>query len=238
MEIDIAVAKVDRYGSSSGGETLEVIERPNGGVSVVLSKGILDQKNNKQVSNLVVRHVLHLISEGVRDGAAARAAADTLYTEMHGEARASLNILSADLQTCTIVLTCNNPTPMYIIRNGKIDTFTNESTLIGSGSDIKPFISEIPLEANLFIILFTSGYFKAGQGTGRELDIPLMISSTIEDIEPSSQQLSDALLTQALNIEQNQASDDMCVVVMRVLAKSLDGIRRLSVSMPIPLQQD
>ncbi len=238
MEIEIAVSKIDRFGSASGGESLEAVERPNGGVSVVLSKGMQQQKNNKQISNLVVRNVIKLIAEGVRDGAAARAAADALFTDKHGEASASLNILSADIQTCTIVLTCNNPTPMFIIRNGKIDTFTNESSLIGSAGDIRPFISEIPLEADLFIILFTSGFLTAGKDNGRALDIPLSLSSMIEDSHPTSQQMADALLSQALKTDQNQPSDDMCVVVMHVLGDQRDGIRRMSVSMPFPLQQE
>ena len=238
MEIDVSVSKIDRYGSLLGGETIEAIERPNGGVSVVLAKGTLEKKKSKQISNLVVRHVIHSISEGVRDGAAARAAADTLYTEKMGLASASLNILSADMQTYTIVLTCNNPTPMYIIRNGKIDSFTNDSVLIGAGSDIKPFISEIPLESGTFIILFTSGFYNAGRTHNRELDIHLLLSSIIEEISPTSQQLADTLLTQALNIEQNQPTDDMCVVVMCVTDKAKNGMRRMSISMPIPLLQE
>jgi len=50
MEIRIAVAKVDRYGSSESGDTVEVIERPNGGLSVVFADGQTNHKSNKSIS--------------------------------------------------------------------------------------------------------------------------------------------------------------------------------------------
>ena len=85
MEILISVAKINKYASPESGDTVEVIERPNGGMSVVLADGQSSGKGAKQVSNLVVRKVISLLSEGVRDGAAARAASDSLYTEKKGK---------------------------------------------------------------------------------------------------------------------------------------------------------
>ena len=37
MEIQLAVAKVVKYGSLESGDTLEIVERPMGGVSCVLA---------------------------------------------------------------------------------------------------------------------------------------------------------------------------------------------------------
>ena len=98
MEIQIAVAKTNKYAVSESGDTLEVVERPNGGVSVVLADGQTSGRGAKAISTMVVRKVISLLAEGVRDGAAARAASDYLYTERYGKVSATLNILSADLQ--------------------------------------------------------------------------------------------------------------------------------------------
>jgi hypothetical protein len=38
MEIQIAISKVDRYSSPEQGDQVEIVERPNGGVSVILAK--------------------------------------------------------------------------------------------------------------------------------------------------------------------------------------------------------
>ena len=109
MEIQIAVSKTNKYASAESGDTLEVVERPNGGMSVVLSDGQTSGKGAKTISTMVVRKVISLLAEGVRDGAAARAASDYLYTERNGKVSASLNILSADFQTGTLVIARNNP---------------------------------------------------------------------------------------------------------------------------------
>src|SRR5512136_2457121 len=109
MEVQVAVAKTNKYAVLESGDTLEVVERPNGGVSVVLADGQTSGRGAKAVSMLVVRKVIALLAEGVRDGAAARAASDSLYTEKQGKVTCTLNIASIDLVTNTVVLTRNNP---------------------------------------------------------------------------------------------------------------------------------
>ena len=85
MEVQIAVAKINKYASSESGDTLEVVERPKGGVSVVLADGQTSGRGAKAVSMMVVRKVIGLLAEGVRDGAAARAVSDALYTDKNGK---------------------------------------------------------------------------------------------------------------------------------------------------------
>ena len=77
MEVQIAAAKTNKYAVTESGDTLEVVERPNGGLSVVLADGQTSGRGAKAVSMLVVRKVIGLLAEGVRDGAAARAASDS-----------------------------------------------------------------------------------------------------------------------------------------------------------------
>ena len=132
MEIHIAVAKTNKYSVSESGDTLEVVERPNGGVSVVLADGQTSGKGAKAISTMVVRKVISLLADGVRDGAAARAASDYLFTERAGKVTACLNILSADLQSETIVITRNNPTPVFIARDDHVECISDDSVSIGT----------------------------------------------------------------------------------------------------------
>jgi len=53
MEFQIAVAKVNKYATSESGDTPEVVERPNGGPSVVLADGQTSGRRAKAVSQLV-----------------------------------------------------------------------------------------------------------------------------------------------------------------------------------------
>lgn len=232
MEISVAVAKTNKYAISESGDTLEVVERPNGGVSVVLADGQTSGRGAKAISSMVVRKVIGLLAEGVRDGAAARAASDHLFTERNGKVTACLNILSADLQTGTLVIARNNPTPVFIATHGKVDCLSANSKPIGTSRNIRPAITEIPLESGITVVMYTDGVFYAGDRYGQQLDICTMLNSLIEDQDPPAQMIADNLLTQAIQLDQGRPNDDMSIVVLKVLAQEADPIRRMTVRLP------
>lgn len=234
MEIQIAVAKTSKYAVSESGDTLEVVERPNGGVSIVLSDGQTAGKSAKAISSMVVHKVINLLADGVRDGAAARAASDFLFTEKNGKVSATLNILSADFQTGTIVISCNNPTPIFISQHGKIDCLSLSASPIGTSRNIRPAITELALENDVTIVMYTDGLVFAGDRYGQQLDICTLLDSLLEDQDPTSQQIADTLLSQAISMDQDRPNDDMSVVVLKVVAKDTDQIRRMTVRLPIP----
>ena len=39
QEIDLAVAKINKYASAESGDTVELVERPHGGISIVVADG-------------------------------------------------------------------------------------------------------------------------------------------------------------------------------------------------------
>lgn len=233
MEVQIAVAKVNKYAVSESGDTLEVIERPNGGLSVVLADGQTSGQGAKAVSMLVVRKVIGLLAEGVRDGAAARAASDSLYTDKKGKVISTLNIVSVDLQTNTIVITRNNPVPMFISRGEQIDCLGSESQPIGVSLSVRPVISEIAVETGLTIVLFTDGLTHAGERRGQPMDVCTSLKAMLEDQDPSPQGIADALLGEAVHLEDGRPSDDISVVVLKVLKRRGDDVRRMTVRLPI-----
>ena len=234
MEIQIAVAKINKYASSESGDTLEIVERPNGGVSVVLADGQSSGRGAKATSTLVVRKVLALLAEGVRDGAAARAASDYLYTEKNGKVTACLTILSADLETGTLVITRNSPTPVYVAQNENIDKITSESFPIGTSRNIRPSISEFSLRSGMTIVIFTDGLTFAGERYGLSMDVGSLLDCLLEEMEPSAQYIADTILAEAMRLDQNRPNDDTSVVVLRVLPDETDQVRRMVVRLPVP----
>ena len=234
MEIQIAVAKTNKAGSSVSGDTLEVIERPRGGYSVVLCDGQTTGTEAKAMSSLAVRKVITLIAEGVRDSAAARAASDHLYSIYSGKMSAYLDILSADLQTNTLVVSRNNPTALFITReNGRTEAMSGYSNPIGNEHGINPNVSEIPLTPGLTAVLSTDGFIDAGKEYGESLNVPLLMESLLEYQHPDAQFIADQLIKHAISADQNNPHDDISVVVMRVQAAADDDIRRLNVTLPI-----
>jgi serine phosphatase RsbU (regulator of sigma subunit) len=233
MEVQIAVAKVRKYASSNSGDTVEVVERPQGGVSVVMADGQSSGRGAKWISTLVVRKVISLLAEGVRDGAAARAASDSLYTERGGKVSATLNILSVDKQTNTLVITRNNPVPAVLARHDQIQLLSEESIPVGSYRDTRPVICEVRLEAGLTAIAFTDGIVHAGDRIGQPMNIVTCLEALLEGEEPSPQLIADSLLEMAMKLDQNRPSDDISVVVLRVMQETGDEVRRMSVRLPL-----
>lgn len=235
VEVQIAVAKINKYATSESGDTLEAVERPNGGLSIVLADGQTSGSGAKAVSMMVVRKVIGLLAEGVRDGAAARAASDALFTDKKGRVIATLNIASVDLRSGTIVLTRNNPAPILVSRSGRTDCLPTESVPLGTSNDVRPVITEIAIEAGLTIVVCTDGLSHAGQRRGQPLDLCEVASSLLDEQDPGPQELADALLAHAMRLDDGRPADDISVVVFKVAAHDDDGVRRMSLRLPISI---
>jgi len=237
MEVQIAVSKINKHNTDESGDTLEFVERPNGGISVVMAEAQIDGPAAKAVSASVVRKVIGLLAEGVRDGAAARAASDYLYTERNGNIAAFLNIISVDLQTCTIVISRNNPVPIYVAFDEKIELLSGESMPIGTSRNIRPAISEISLETGMTVMTFTDGLLKAGLSFGQSFDICTLLESLIEEQEPTAQYLADTILYEAIRVDNKKPQYDMSLVILRVLPHKTDHVRRMSIKLPFNNQR-
>ena len=233
MEVYIAVAKVKKYATPSSGDTVEVVERPNGGVSVVLADGQSSGRGAKSISTLVVRKVISLLAEGVRDGAAARAASDYLYTERKGKVSSTLNILSVDQQTSTLVITRNNPVPALIAHHDDIIILSEDSQPVGLYRDTRPIISEVALEPGLTALVYSDGLVHAGSRYGQSLDIITCVQSWLEGEDPPPQLIADDLLGNAVRLDQGRPVDDISVVVLRVTDFTGDTVRRMTVRLPL-----
>lgn len=237
MEVQIAVAKINKFGISESGDTLEVVERPNGGISVVLADGQTSGRGAKAVSLMVVRKVIGLLAEGVRDGAAARAASDALFTEKQGKVICTLNIISVDLHSRTIVLTRNNPAPMLICCGERVDFINEESVPLGISRNVRPLITEIAIEPDLLAVVFTDGLVHAGERRGLPMDVYEVVRAMLDEQEPTPQELADSLLAHAVRLDDGRPADDISVVVMKVTRHEGDDVRRMNVRLPISFHQ-
>jgi serine phosphatase RsbU (regulator of sigma subunit) len=232
MEVQIAVAKTNKYAVSESGDSLEVVERPNGGLSVVLADGQTSGRGAKAISSLVVRKVITLLAEGVRDGAAARAASDSLFTEKKGKVSCTLNIASIDLLTHTLVLTRNNPSPIFVCNGNEMDCLQNDSPPLGIARDVRPVINEINLETGLTVVMYTDGLVHAGKRRGQPMDVCTNLRSLLDDQDPLPQEIADLLLNEAVRLDDGRPADDISIVVLKVVQRKGDEVRRMMVRLP------
>lgn len=233
MEIDLGMAKINKYAVSESGDGVEVVERPRGGISVVMADGQGSGPSARLISRLVVGKAIALIGEGARDGAVARAVHDYLYAVRGGRVSATLAILSADLETKTIVISRNGNNAVYIFDSGT-------SYLLGGGADpigvhrrMRPHIDEFPIREEFMAVVVTDGIMHAGRRRGRHFSKAQLRELVDRQWGNSSQAVADEILYQAMLLDANRPMDDMTVLVLQIRAfGGGELIRRIGVSFP------
>jgi serine phosphatase RsbU (regulator of sigma subunit) len=233
MEVHFSVVKINKYAVSASGDTVEAVERPRGGYSVVMADGQSSGRGAKSVSSLVVRKVITLLAEGVRDGAAARAASDALWTERSGKVSATLNIISIDQHSNSMVITRNNPAPVLVVKDGEIQALDESSIPIGLYRGTRPVISEIELMRGLIVVVYTDGLVHAGERCGKPMDILQSLKNLVEGGMTETGLIADNLLAQALRLDEQRPVDDISVVVASVTPFRGDQVRRMQITLPL-----
>jgi serine phosphatase RsbU (regulator of sigma subunit) len=199
---------------------------------MVLVDGQTSGRSAKAISNLVARKAIQLLGEGVRDGAAARAAHDYLYTFRGGKVSATLNILSVDTRTRTIVISRNNEAPVLVRTAAegfyRIDA---ESRAVGVHRNTKPVIAEVPIEVGTIVVAFTDGLRHAGSlsGKGRSYDPYTAFQVMVVAGQCEAAAICDRLLAEAMAMDDNRPRDDISVIAISVLdSPDGDEVRRQS----------
>jgi serine phosphatase RsbU (regulator of sigma subunit) len=235
MEVQFAASKIGKYATSESGDSLEMIERPHGGISLVLVDGQRSGRSAKAISNVVARKAVQLLGEGVRDGAAARAAHDYLYTHRGGKVSATLNIVSVDAITRTLVISRNNPAPVLIYTPaGGFELLDAPSEVVGVNRNVKPVISEIPALAGTVVVAFTDGLQHAGSLSGsRRFDVSAALQQLLAAGVSEPRLIADSLLAEAVALDQGRPRDDISVLVVAVSDRTGDDVRRMSVRLPL-----
>lgn len=233
MEIKIAVSKIDKHHSGKSGDTVETIERPSGGISVVLADGQINGKDDKAVSTMVSHRVIYFISEGARDSTAIRRASNDLFKEHDGQVKANLNVISVDMQANTVIISRNNPVPVFLVTDEKVDCLSSECEPIATKEEIRASIVELPIQPGMAIIAFSDGVYQAGREDVHTSEIKITIEALFEEQEPTAQEVADFLLNRAIRLDEGRPKDDMSIVVMLISPESTDQIRRMNVSMTL-----
>ena len=234
LEVEAAVAKIGKYASSESGDTVELVERPHGGLSIVVADGQRSGRSAKTISNIVVRKAISLLAEGVRDGAVARATHDYLRTHRGGKVSAELSIVSIDLVTSTLVVSRNSRCPVWLRQADGSSWLDDPSEAVGIHRNTKPSITEVPLQRGLTLVVFTDGIYAAGARTGGKMDLDGIFARQDGENQLGAQELADAILDAALTLDQGRPRDDATVLVVKLKPQRHPGeVRRLRIRFPL-----
>jgi len=234
LVIDIAVAKTNKYASRESGDTVEIVERPGGGLSVIMADGQGSGRAAKTLSMLVTAKVSALIKEGVRDGACARAANDFLFAMRNGQVSATLDILSVDLKTQTVVITRNGDSASIVLNNGVAEVTRGAERPLGLHARTRPWTTEMPIGPGLRVALASDGVINAGMRGGLPaFDLAQLLDSA--GSETSAAALADLVLGTSIERDGQKPRDDMSVVALTLQEHVKSTlIRRMRAEVPLP----
>lgn len=228
LTIDVGFAKTEKYASRESGDTVELVERPGGGFSIVMIDGQGSGKAAKTLSLLLSSKAVGLIKEGVRDGVVARATHDHLYAFRHGRVSATFDLLSVDMQTKSIVVSRNAEAPMLICDEEGYRVVPVDSGPIGRYQRTKPSVIELPMKAGIRVALFTDGI----PHSGRSAVLPPIDFNTLAAETMSgghARDIAEAILQRAIERDQGRPGDDMAVIALSIVEQEPDMlIRRMS----------
>jgi len=233
MEVRIGVARTNKYAMSECGDSVETVERPRGGVSVVLADGQGSGKPAKLTSSLVINKAVALLADGARDGAVARSVHDFLYNVKDGKVSSTLTIMSVDLDTQTAVFCRNSNCPVLVKQEYGIDTYDQTIASIGVHKRMKPLVYELPLNMEMILLTYTDGIQAAGRKRGKEFDLKYIYRVLNENKAEDVNFIAQTILEYALELDDYRPGDDMTVAVVGLSDQEAGHlIRRLNIVYP------
>ncbi len=234
MQLELAVSKVDKFGVSPGGDTVEVTERPNGGVSIVLSDGQGSGPAGKAISSFVVSKTISLIADGARDGAVARAVNDALYARRRAQVSATLTIISADTDHGQLIISRNSNCPVLIFTGDAADILDEETFPIGTKRMLRPHIVQLALKKPRTVIAFSDGILSSGKGKSDRTTVDLVVAEAGSLAGKTPAEISGGILDWALERDQGRPSDDISVVAVKISeGKQERDVREMTMSFPL-----
>lgn len=236
LVIDVAIAKTEKYASRESGDTVEVIERPAGGITVVMLDGQGSGRAAKTLSLLLSSKAVALVKEGVRDGVVARATHDFLFAFRHGQVSATLDLLSIETRTGSIVITRNAESPLLLCDDQGPRSMETNSGPIGRYRWTKPAIVQLPMRPGTQLAMFTDGIPHAGRKRSQEpIDFDALAGEVLGK-GLAAQEIADAIMERAIAKDAGLPADDMAVVALSLDPapdETVPAIRRMQVVIPL-----
>lgn len=167
VTLHCAAAKVARYGLRTSGDSVDLVERPGGGLSLILADGQGHGESAKRVSGPVVARTAALLAEGARDGAAARMAHDILHHARGGRVSCTLVILSADVGAGALVVSRSGDSPVYVRRPAddegpdRVERLDDAQSPLGVRRWNRPAVSVFALAPGTVLLAMSDGILRA-----------------------------------------------------------------------------
>jgi hypothetical protein len=219
LEILLGIAKVNKFAVPGSGDGIEVMGRPAGGITAILTDGHGGGRSVSSISTMAAIKTAQLVADGVRDGSVARSVYDYFAAVQDGNFSIAMTMISADTESGNLIV-CRNTNSLLMVRHEfGVDIYDEPAQSIGTHKNAKSVMIQRPLEEGLLVATFSDGLLNAGRKRGRSLDLKLLVRQLEESRPGDVQYLSESILDRAMALDSYQASDHMSVIVMGIDGK-------------------
>jgi serine phosphatase RsbU (regulator of sigma subunit) len=230
--VEVAWAKMPKGAIGESGDSIELVERPLGGVSLVLADGQGSGPAARRISRMVAMKAIGLLADGSRDGAVARAVQDMLYTAREGRVTSTLAILSIDLSTRSAVVARNSPCPVVVRQEDTIFRLEGHAEAIGTYRRTKPAMTELPLISGTVLATFSDGIVHAGRRRGKSLPWE-ELDQELRELDPAHLGVwVQSVLDRAMLLDEGRPQDDMSIMALTAVEDDRAPLRWLRASIP------
>jgi serine phosphatase RsbU (regulator of sigma subunit) len=134
----------------------------------------------------------------------------------------TLTVLSADLDTETVVISRNSNCPVIIKTPDYVSVYDENVNPIGVHHHTKPLMYEVPFEAGMVLVSYTDGIQHAGKKHSNPAEFQKIMDIINDNTAEDCEFIASSIMDYALSLDKNQAADDMTVVVMGLCETASD----------------
>lgn len=231
--IDVAVAKTNKDASRDSGDTVEIVERPAGGIAIVLADGQGSGRAAKSLSLMATARAVAMLKDGARERAVAEGVNDHLFAYRHGQVSSTIDVIGVDVAAGALAVARAGDASLAV-RHGAGTDLARGSDPAGRYRGLEPVVCDWPLKAGTLVALCSDGIRGSGARLGKPaLDLIGWLEA--RDRSRPAREHADALLALALERDGMRPADDMTVVVVRIADHAEERlVRRMTVEVPLP----
>lgn len=232
QRVEVAWSKMPKGALGQSGDSIELVDRPLGGLTLILADGQGSGPAARRISRMVAMKAVQLISDGSRDGAVARAVQDMLYTAREGRVTATLALLTVDLHTRTLVVSRNAPCPVIVRQDTRVFRLDGGAEVIGTYRKTRPAMTELAVEPDSVLLTYSDGLMHAGRRYGKTIDWEVWEERLSMLPAANLQEFVNDLMDYALDLERGRPGDDVSIMALALRGDDDCALRRLHASIP------
>lgn len=227
QEANVSVQKVGKHAAGESGDTAEIVERADGGFSVVLVDGQGSGRGAKALSLLISARVVSLLKDGMRDRAAIEGVHDFLVAHRNGLVSATVDILTLAPKDRSLIITRQASVPLALDTGSGFETIMCDSGPIGRWKTHEPWSTEMTIGDSVRLIVTTDGVAVAGARAGNgAFEVARFADDVVAD-PYDADAIATAILDEAVERDRSRPADDLTVVALTIGAWHRPSARRM-----------